>query len=270
MHWILQDFEDTAALADTLARLGLPYSLHKVVPFVGELTPEPEIAEAGDTILFGAYTLWRYAERHRLRPGVFRLRPFVDERPWTDAMLNGPSTARFLSLAEIPTSLAADEQAHFIRPVDDSKEIAGRVMRGAEIVAMAAKILALAPGEIPLGSLRHDTVMMLCPPRRIQREWRLWAMEGRIVTWSLYREGSRVTYRPEIDADARAFGEDLVQRNPGYAPAYVLDICRTEAGLHLLETNCINAAGLSAADLMALVTALEALAAKDGPAGIAP
>ena len=37
MQWILQQFEDTKKLADALDRLGIPYSWHKVVPFVGEL-----------------------------------------------------------------------------------------------------------------------------------------------------------------------------------------------------------------------------------------
>ncbi|WP_277814114.1 ATP-grasp domain-containing protein [Rhodobacter capsulatus] len=48
-------------------------------------------------------------------------------------------------------------------------------------------------------------------------------------------------------------------RNPGYAPAYVMDICSTETGLKLLETNCINAAGFYAADVMKLAAAIDAL-----------
>ena len=37
------------------------------------------------------------------------------------------------------------------------------------------------------------------------------------------------------------------------------DICRTDAGLHLLETNCINAAGFYAADVMRLTAAINDL-----------
>ncbi|MEM8590885.1 MAG: ATP-grasp domain-containing protein, partial [Pseudomonadota bacterium] len=63
-------------------------------------------------------------------------------------------------------------------------------------------------------------------------------------------------YRPEIDDTARCFGEALIAANPGYAPAYVLDICATPNGLRMLETNCINAAGFYAADLVKLAAAL--------------
>lgn len=68
-----------------------------------------------------------------------------------------------------------------------------------------------------------------------------------------------MTYWPEIDADALAFAQELARRNLGYATAYVMDICRTESGLQLLETNCINAAGFYAADVMKLAAAIEAL-----------
>jgi len=43
MQWILQQFEDTQKLADALDRLNISYSWHKVVPFIGELVPEPEV-----------------------------------------------------------------------------------------------------------------------------------------------------------------------------------------------------------------------------------
>lgn len=47
---------------------------------------------------------------------------------------------------------------------------------------------------------------------------------------------------------------------PAYSPAYVMDICRTDDGLRLLETNCINAAGFYASDVVRLASAIDALA----------
>jgi len=79
MQWILQDFEDTRKLSDTLTQLGVPHSWHKVVPFVGDLSPVPTISDPKQVVLFGSYTLWRYAEKHGLEPGVFRIEPFVEQ-----------------------------------------------------------------------------------------------------------------------------------------------------------------------------------------------
>ena len=189
---------------------------------------------------------------------MFRIRPFVHETPWKPFLLNGPG-ARFMVLRDIPAELHADDRSWFVRPVDDSKAQPGTVRTGAEIVATARKVMTLRKDEIPGGSLRHDTELMVCPPMRILREWRVWIVADRIVTTSLYKEGARVTYRPEIDDDAEGFARDVVAANPNYAPAYVLDICRTEDGLRLLETNCINAAGFYAADLIKLAAAIEDL-----------
>lgn len=260
MHWVLQEFEDTHKLARALDRLGAPYSWHKVVPFVGDLVPEPDIAPGTRVILFGSYTLWRYAETYGLRPGVFRLRPFVHEVAWQQHMLNGPE-AQFMTLQDVVAHLDADDRAWFMRPVDDSKAEPGRVRTGAEIVALAQQVCALPEEELPPGSLRHDTELMLTAPARIQKEWRIWVVTDRVVTWSLYKEGTRVVYRHEIDADALAFVQRLVALNPGYAPAYVLDICRSNAGLRMLETNCINAAGFYAGDVLAMAAAIIELSA---------
>jgi hypothetical protein len=261
MQWILQDFEDTAKLAVALDRLGLPYSWHKIVPFLGDLVPEPQIADPRSVVLFGAYSMWRYAQAHNLRPGVFKLRPFLHEVAWHPHLLNGPG-ALVLSLADLPDRLPDDGALWFLRPVDDSKELAGTVKSSAEILHIARQVLALPDADLPRGSLRPDTLLMLCRPVAIQKEWRVWIVQDRIVTASLYKEGRRVVYREEIDTDARAFAESMVRLNPGYAPAYVMDICRTGGGLCLLETNCINAAGFYAANLMSLASAIDAL----GPA----
>jgi hypothetical protein len=238
--------------------LSIRYSWHKVVPFIGDLEPEPDIRDREAVVLFGSYTLWRYAERKCLVPGVFKLSPFVHESAWHPHLLNGPD-AVFLSLREIPERLPHDQRTWFMRPVNDSKEEPGKVREATEIHALAKRVLSLQEDEIPHGSLRHDTRLMLTAPAHIQKEWRIWVVEDVIVTTSLYKLGTRVIYKPEIDDDALAFARDLVRLNPGYARAYVMDICRTNKGLKLLETNCINAAGFYAADLVMLADAINRL-----------
>ena len=259
MQWLLQDFEDTRKLADALDRLGIAYTWHKVVPFIGDLSPKPKIEDASAVVMFGSYTLWRYAAANDLKPGVFKIRPFVHEPAWHPYLLNG-ADALFLTLREVPQKLPDDGREWFLRPVDDSKEEPGNVKSSRDIIALAQKVLALDEAEIPKGSLRHDTQLMFTRPVRILREWRLWVVRDAIITHSLYKEGARVVYHPEIDDDALAFAEQLVKANPGYAPAYVMDICRTEDGLKMLGTNCINAAGFYEADLVKLAAAIDELA----------
>ncbi len=258
MQWLLQEFEDTHKLAEALDHLKITYTWHKVVPFVGDLIPEPVVDDPDTVVLFGSYTLWKYARDKQLSPGVFKLRPFVRETAWRPFLLNG-SNALIITLSEIPSKLINDGKDWFIRPVDDSKEVAGGVKSTKEIVDLAQKVLSLDENEIPNGSLRHNTELMLSKPVRILKEWRLWSVGGKIVTYSLYKEKFHVDYRHEIDDDALAFAQNMVDINPDYSPAYVLDVCRTDEGLKLLETNCINAAGFYAADLMKLAAKIEEL-----------
>ena len=246
-------------MADALDRLEIPYTWHKVVPFVGELTPAPTIIDPNAVVLFGSYTLWRYAQGNDLKPGVFKIRPFVHEATWHPFLLNG-ADALFLTLRDVPKQLPDDGKLWFMRPIEDSKEVPGNVKSALEIIDLANKVLALEEHEIPKGSLRHDTEIMLTKPVRILKEWRLWVVLDEIVTFSLYKEGARVIYRHEIDEDALAFAKRLVEANPDYAPAYVIDICRTDDGLKMLETNCINAAGFYEADLTNLVSAINEFA----------
>ncbi|MBB3656461.1 hypothetical protein FHX15_001689 [Rhizobium sp. BK650] len=258
MQWLLQEFDDTRKLAEALDRLGISYTWHKVVPFVGELIPEPVVVDPDAVVMFGSYSLWRYAEAKGYRPGMFKLRPFVQEEVWHPYLLNG-ADALFMTLRDVPARLADDGSEWFLRPVDDSKEEPGNVKTVGEIIRMAKRVLVLDEDEIPQGSLRHDTLLMLTKPVRILREWRLWVVRGRVVTYSLYKDGSRVIHRREIGADALAFGQRMVDINPGYSQAYVIDICRTEEGLKLLETNCINSAGFYSADITKLAADIDGL-----------
>lgn len=262
MQWIIQDFENNANLVEALERVGIDYSVHKLIPFAGEFTPEPIIKDKNKVILYGGYSLWRYAERNNLNPGVFKIPSFADEEVWKEYSLNSNDYVR-IRVEDIPSTYSKSETPIFVRPVDDSKSIAGTIMSMDELVSLCERILKIDIDDIPKGSLRHDEEIMLCKPVRIYKEWRTWVVNNRIVTYSLYKEGNRVVYRREIDDDALSFARKMVEVNPFYSDAYVLDICRTEDGLKLLETNCINAAGFYAADVSNLVVELDNVKNKD-------
>lgn len=258
MQWILQEFEDTKKLGDALQRRGIPFTWHKVVPFIGDLEPTPTIEDKNAVVMFGSYSLWRYSQRMQLSPGVFKLEPFVNQSAWQPYLLNGQD-ALFLKLEDIPIALPEDEDLWFFRPVDDSKEEPGQVLSSKAIHKLAKRVLALDIEKIPNGSLRHDTSLMLTEPVDIFKEWRIWIVKNQVVTYSIYKEGTRVTYRHEIDQDVYGFALNMVNLNPNYAEAYVIDVCRTAEGLRLIETNCINAAGFYAADLHKLCAAIDSL-----------
>lgn len=128
MHWVLQDdlFSETGwdTLVETIQRSGLPHSVHKVVPFVGELLPAPALAHQ-NVICFGSYSMRHAARRYGWRPGVFDLyeHAFAQQLArWGEHLLNAASRlCRF-------EAVRFEAEAMFVRPVNDSKCFAAQLI----------------------------------------------------------------------------------------------------------------------------------------------
>jgi hypothetical protein len=261
MHWVLQENVcNEAGYADMIAlleRFDIPHSIHKVIPFIGELLPDIELPNP--VICYGSYSMRRVAVAKGWTPGVFDLEPFTYQeqiKHWPHKMLNADSEfGKFGDL--IPTP-----EVFFARPVADSKYFAGRIFDKAEWVEWQGKVRDL--GEDDGSGLRADTMVMACEPKRILREYRFWIVDKKVITGSLYKMGDRVVYDKVIDKEAETFAWACVAPmsldcwNP--LSAFVLDIALLPDNQYkIVEINTINAAGLYAADVGKLVSALEDL-----------
>lgn len=255
MHWILQDNlfseREWTTLVAVLERLALPYSVHKVIPFIGELTPSAE-PQADKVICIGSYSMRHSAKTFGWTPGVYDLEPFnfvLQREAWGRAMLNWDSDVLRFEDAVIT-------EPTFMRPIDDSKHFAGRVFDVEEFFTWKRNVCVL---EHDYGSsLSKDTLIQLCKPKTIYAEYRFWVVGGKIVTASLYKRGARVTY--SSDVDQRFFSYVAAQLNL-WEPhrAFVIDVCDTPDGLKIVEINTLNSAGFYAGDMQKLVIALEEL-----------
>lgn len=252
MHWILQDnlFNEQAYqdLHDVLCRLGLPVSVVKVVPFVGDLLEEPLIAPGSHVMCMGSYSLRHAARARGWVPGVFDLE-LMDFRMqllhWGRHMLNHDSVVVEFAEAKV-------EDIAFVRPIEDNKVFTGKVFTRDEFHEWRTKVSDL--GEDSAGLIR--TLVQVCTPKLIYSEHRFWVVDGEIVASSTYKLGRRVTYRPVDDDRFHQFvRERVAEWQP--ADAFVIDVCDTSAGLKVVEINTLNSAGLYAANINALVHALE-------------
>jgi hypothetical protein len=254
MHWVLQNnlFDEAGwhALVAALDRLGLPWSEHKVVPFVGELVP-PATPASDNVICMGSYSMRHVARREGWSPGVFDLEPFpfpVQLAKWGAHLLNADSVVSRFADAHF----TADE--HFVRPITDSKSFAGRVMARAEFEAFQHAVCAL--GEDAGSTFTGDSVIQLATPRPLFAEYRCWFVKGELVTASLYRRGGRALFTADVPGEVCAYAEARVAEWQPH-DAFVLDVCETNEGFKVVEINTLNAAGFYAADVQRLVIALE-------------
>jgi hypothetical protein len=270
MHWILQEnlFKEKEwdTLLSVLDRFNIPYSVHKVIPFIGELIPAPEPKQK-NVICFGSYSMRHSAREFGWTPGVFDLEPYnfnVQMQHWSDLLLNADA-----EVVAFKDAVIMDDT--FIRPIDDSKHFAGRVYGVDEFVKWQHSVCTLE--EDYGSSLSPNTLIQLCRPKKIYAEYRFWIVDGQIVTQSLYKRGDRVTYSSDVDSRFHSFvnmvlryrkdirGVTMSCTPDGWIPerAFVLDVCETPEGMKIVEINTINAAGFYAGNMTDLVLSLEAM-----------
>lgn len=271
MHWVLQEniFNEAAwgKLIETLERFNISYSEHKVIPFIGELVPEPPPLK--NVICFGSYSMRHTAKVNQWSPGVFDLfdSNFNEQmKHWGHLMLNADSIVCKFKDADW------DSGDKFVRPIDDSKYFAGAVFDLEEFKTWQKNVCVL---ELDYGnSLTADTLIQVSTPKKIYAEYRCWVVDRKIVTVSMYKRGDKVIYQNVDDGtgdEVRRFATQVLKTsncstsitlsmgNDGWQPAraFCLDVCETPDGWKIVEINTINSCGFYAANITELVLILE-------------
>jgi len=262
VHWIIQNnlFSEAGfqKLIDALERLGSSYSLHKVVPFAHTL--EPEFEASGPVIVMGSYTLVKIAKERGWQPGAWvgeNFDYYEQNCVWREHMFN------FHALVCPIKSVLEHREPFFIRPVEDSKAFTGYVTDWPAFVEWRDKLLALSPDDY--STVDGDTMVLCSDVKPISREWRTWIVNGRVVTASQYKLGSRKVEDTNVDARVINFASGMAEiwrsaTGPGgddLAPAYCLDVFESEGELYIGEVNNLNSAGFYAGDMQKLVMAIE-------------
>lgn len=255
MHWILQEnvFQESEwhRLVAVLEQFQLPYSVHKVVPFIGEVQPLPDL-QSSKAICFGSYSMRHAAKQHGWNPGIYDLfeQDFrVQKAAWGEHMLNADSVVVAFQDARL-------DGPCFIRPIDDSKYFAGRVFDPEEFALWQQRLCT--HGEDFGISLRPETLVQVCVPKIIHAEYRYWVVGGEIATRSQYKLGRRVLYASDVDTRFDVYVRAAIAAWQPHR-AFVIDVCDTPDGPRIVEINTINSAGFYAGDVQRLVAALEEL-----------
>ncbi len=263
MYWILQEnlFQEVHwnALIETLERLELPHSVHKIVPFTNKLFPE--IAPDGPVIVMGAIRMATIAKERGWKPGSFENGnfDFVKQRKhWGDLMLN--ADAIVCNFEDVPShrdEIVLEDDHFFMRPVHDTKSFTGMVTNWTEFMDWHKKL-----GEAYLAdsrcTVKPHTPVVVCSPKVIYWEYRLWVVDGKVVTSSAYKAGGRLMVTPVVNQAAIEFAEAAVKQ---WAPAraFVIDIADTPDGPKIIEVNNINSAGFYASNVGRMIEALEGM-----------
>ncbi|WP_254506856.1 ATP-grasp domain-containing protein [Anatilimnocola floriformis] len=210
-----------------------------------ELPAMPPVS--GPLVLHGRTTLilralespvWR--RRIFFEPAHFCHRAYVEG--WGDRVLN--AAARITTWEKFIAEAHTEAELFFLKPNDDLKQFTGGVQT-------FGQALALFQHWQQRGWPVVGTEVVVARPSEIDAEWRLFVVEGRVITGSMYRPSAT----RDVPREAIEIVENAVACfSP--APVFALDICRCQGEWKIVEANCFNGSRFYLSDVQRLVEAI--------------
>lgn len=216
-----------------------------IIPFADEL---PKVELQGPSVCYGSTTLIKNAKKSGY--GVFfneeNFRPSLWNRMYGHNMFNYDGCVRAIKDVEIIGEA-------FVRPNSDLKDFSGSMVNGAGFEKFQKEV---AEGGYPFDS---DTEIFIAPLKDIYKEWRVFIVNGKVVTASQYRLRTMLAKKAGAPKEVLDFAQKM---SDVWSPekAFVMDICSdNNEKLHILELNCFNASGIYYCDVPAIIRAVEGL-----------
>lgn len=250
-------------LIDVIERLKLPLYYFKHIPFTEDLQwiqfEDSEYVNVdrqlrystkgtrptdSNTMVFGSVRVSHFANKYGWTPGSFYNDNHdytVYSKHWGENMLNHDSRIQKMSDP-------INEEFFFARPTGDNKIFKG------ELYGKAMWEFTVNHG-ITNGA-DPNTLIQVCSPKEIMQEVRCFVIKGKVITASFYKIGDRVVYQRCTDDDIISFAQEMVDTFQ-LSDAFVIDVCRTNKGLKIVECNCINCSGFYDIDVQKLIEKLE-------------
>jgi ATP-grasp domain, R2K clade family 3 len=260
MHWIIQsNLIHTGSykeLLDTLVNKSIPFTVvklssdkKKILPYDFSLAmnEDEEYIDFNHphNIVLGTHDLVLIAQEKAWIPGAFLNANFEHEiilKHWGQHLLNFDGQIKKIR------DIKEFNGTYFIRPTNDSKPFDGLIVNFDEFTNWKEKIDGISSG----------TKILVSPVKEILSEYRLFIVDGKIITGSQYRKNNHIVYNPIIPNETLYFATSMLQL---WQPtkAFTLDIALTPDGYKIIEINCINSSDFFASDMAKVVNAIEML-----------
>lgn len=261
MFWVIQqgmhEARDFARLRRILKVMELPHVAVRVLKngrlIASDQTdpaaPEPIVPADQPVFVCGTYALGRLARQRGWNPGALDAAALGFNQclaGWGEAMLNAHAVCGTVRAIAVPTV------PFFARPMEDNKAFNGRTFTPEAFELWRQAVLA----KPEPGVLNPDTRLLVAPLKTIFREHRFFVVGGQVVAASVYKQGGQLFVSATVDDDAWAFAQDQVNR---WRPMdhFVIDVATLEKGHRIVEVNGLSVSGFYAADVGAIVMAVE-------------
>lgn len=252
--WVIQNNvgpeDDVNFYWDALKQRGNPRHKVHVSPFTDQVqlagvlqylkTQNPDIKEDAPVVWMGGvgfleslrktgyWNKWIFTD-----PTEFNLRRYSEK--WGALMLN--SEGAFTTMGEFLSLPGPPDELVFVRPIKDLKEFPGNVIERINLRRWVSTITGRG------FKLDESCEIYVGPPHGISHEWRMFMLEGKVITGSYYTSEK---YAPEgytPPPEGVKYAEDCASIwSP--APIFCLDVCKTAGNLFIMEAGSFHSAGL--------------------------
>jgi hypothetical protein len=238
-------------LLDTLDRFELPYEFYTHIPFIGKLVFE---TKEKNVMMFGSINSSHLAKPYGWTPG-----PFYNEnhdytvysKHYKENMLNADSIVQKI------TDPITIEDEFFARPVGDTKTFFGKIYcKETWDEALTLKIHNSKNIDTGEDRFDYEELIQIASLKEIYQEVRCFIVKGKVIIASTYKMGGSAYFLEYFDEDILEFANNMIDLYQ-LADAFVMDICRTEKGLRIVECGCLNACGFYDINMQKLIEAIE-------------
>ncbi len=255
MKWLIQSsnlrYDNTLKLVEEVKEKGLYFSDIPLLPFA-EQVPLPLGLPEEDFILYGSTRLVELAQYDdQLKKGIFFNGNF-NTQVWLanrSDMLN--TDTRIINLDANQDKINDIELScdTFIRPMYDLKPFNGQILLKENGLRDFYKNTIVDSDKI-------YGLAVLSPAVNIEKEWRFFIVDRKIVAWSQYRSNNKLEVTRSIDLHTlKVAREKSLQWLPH--EHCVMDLALTGGDYKVIEFNCINASGFYDCDVTSIVDAFE-------------
>ncbi|WP_166879018.1 ATP-grasp domain-containing protein [Massilia mucilaginosa] len=247
MHWVIQQsiFKpgNYQLLVNALGTLGIAHTAVAIPNGTVDLVPDVNLE--GKVYVCGAIKLARIARDKGWVPGSFLNENFKFDI-WL-AQLGAELLNHDIESGALANVRTAHLAKFFIRPAEDNKAFDGMLMDSATIADWRRD---------PAKAHLQQMDVIVSPVKAIYREYRLFIVNRKVVTGSVYRIGGRAEISPDVEDDVLDYARSVIGK---WTPAesFVMDVCLTQDGLKVIEFNNINSSGFYAINVPKYVDAMQ-------------
>ena len=156
---------------------------------------------------------------------------------------------QFMKMGDFSPSLFKGQKYLFIRPDKDIKEFAGNVIKPSDFMQWRNRVEARGEG------VNWDTEILVAPASRVDEEWRTFVVDNQVIDGSRYRQNHLLSVDHHVPESVFNFVRETIKIwQP--APFFVLDVCRVNDVLHVLEIGDLHSAGWYATDKALVIKAV--------------